>query len=99
MGAQSFLNLGNKIQIRQDTQPKISFKDVAGAESAKQELAETIDFLKNPEKIQKLGGHMPKGVLLVGSPGTGAGTVFASTQQSAVHYFYRRTRCRRAFAR
>ena len=42
-----------------------------GAESAKQELGETIDFLRNPERIQKLGGRMPKGVLLVGSPGTG----------------------------
>lgn len=71
-GPQSFLNLGNKkIRIHQDTQAKISFKDVAGADSAKQELSETIDFLKNPEKIQKLGGHMPKGVLLVGLPGTG----------------------------
>jgi len=70
-GAQSFLNLGNKIKIHQDTQPKISFKDVAGSDSAKQELKEEIDFLKNPEKIQKLGGRMPKGVLLVGLPGTG----------------------------
>ncbi|ESS72514.1 ATP-dependent zinc metalloprotease FtsH [Methyloglobulus morosus KoM1] len=70
-GAQSFLNLGNKIRIHQDTQPKITFKDVAGADSAKQELSEEIDFLKNPEKIQKLGGRMPKGVLLVGQPGTG----------------------------
>lgn len=70
-GAQSFLNLGNKIRIHQDTQPKITFNDVAGADSAKQELKEEIDFLKNPEKIQKLGGRMPKGVLLVGQPGTG----------------------------
>lgn len=70
-GAQSFLNLGNKIRIQQDTQAKVTFKDVAGADSAKQELKEEIDFLKNPEKIQKLGGRMPKGVLLVGQPGTG----------------------------
>lgn len=70
-GARSFLNVGNKSRIQQDTQPKISFKDVAGADSAKQELSETIDFLKSPEKIQKLGGRMPKGVLLVGPPGTG----------------------------
>ncbi len=65
-----FLNLGNKIKIQQET-AKITFDDVAGAESAKQELKETIDFLKSPEKLQKLGGRMPKGVLLVGSPGTG----------------------------
>lgn len=70
-GAQSFLNIGNKGRIKQDTQTKISFKDVAGADSAKQELKESIDFLKSPEKIQKLGGRMPKGVLLVGPPGTG----------------------------
>ncbi len=70
-GAQSFLNLGNKIKIREDTQTKVTFNDVAGVDSAKQELKETIDFLKNPEKMQKLGGRMPKGVLLVGPPGTG----------------------------
>ncbi|MGZ8095522.1 MAG: ATP-dependent zinc metalloprotease FtsH [Methylosarcina sp.] len=70
-GPQSFLNLGNKIRIHQDTQAKISFKDVAGADSAKQELTEAIDFLRNPEKIQRLGGRMPKGILLVGLPGTG----------------------------
>ncbi|MEY4719658.1 MAG: hypothetical protein RL563_2276 [Pseudomonadota bacterium] len=66
----SFLNLGNKIKIQQEA-GKITFEDVAGAESAKQELKETIEFLKTPEKLQKLGGRMPKGVLLVGSPGTG----------------------------
>lgn len=70
-GAQSFLNLGDKIRIHQDTQAKITFKDVAGADSAKQELNESIDFLKTPEKFQRLGGRMPKGVLLVGPPGTG----------------------------
>jgi cell division protease FtsH len=70
-GAQSFLNLGNKIHIHQDTQAKITFNDVAGADSAKQELKESIDFLKTPEKFQRLGGRMPKGVLLVGPPGTG----------------------------
>ena len=70
-GAQSFLNLGNKVRIHQDTQTGITFADVAGADSAKQELKESIDFLKAPEIIQRLGGRMPKGVLLVGPPGTG----------------------------
>jgi cell division protease FtsH len=70
-GAQSFLNLGNKVRIHQDTQTNVTFADVAGADSAKQELKESIDFLKAPEKIQRLGGRMPKGLLLVGSPGTG----------------------------
>lgn len=68
---QGFLNLGNKIHIHPDSLPKITFDDVAGADSAKQELKETIEFLKAPDKIHRLGGHMPKGVLLVGSPGTG----------------------------
>ncbi|CCE25280.1 ATP-dependent zinc metalloprotease FtsH [Methylotuvimicrobium alcaliphilum] len=66
-----FLNIGNKIKIHPETQPKITFDDVAGSESAKQELKESIEFLKAPEKIQKLGGRMPKGALLVGPPGTG----------------------------
>jgi len=70
-GPQSFLNLGDKIHIHQDTQAKITFNDVAGVDSAKQELQESIDFLRSPDKIQKLGGRMPKGVLLVGAPGTG----------------------------
>lgn len=65
-----FLNIGNKIKIQQEA-GEITFDDVAGAESAKQELKETIEFLKSPEKLKKLGGRMPKGVLLVGSPGTG----------------------------
>jgi cell division protease FtsH len=50
---------------------KVTFKDVAGCNEAKEELYEIIEFLKNPAKFQKLGGKMPKGVLLFGSPGTG----------------------------
>jgi len=52
-------------------QKKITFKDVAGVDEAKEELLEIIDFLKEPQKFQKLGGRIPKGVLLVGPPGTG----------------------------
>ena len=71
-GAQSFLNIGgNRVRIHPEGDNKIAFKDVAGAEDAKQELSESIDFLKNPTLIQRLGGHMPKGILLVGPPGTG----------------------------
>jgi len=68
---QGFLNIGNKVHIHPDSLPKITFDDVAGVEEAKMELREGVDFLKDPTQIQRLGGHMPKGVLLVGQPGTG----------------------------
>jgi len=68
----AFLNIGgNRVHIHPDTLPKVSFDDVAGADEAKQELSETIQFLKDPTQIQRLGGQMPKGLLLMGAPGTG----------------------------
>ena len=54
-----------------DTKQKVTFKDVAGLEGAKEEVKEIVDFLKNPRKYTSLGGKIPKGVLLVGPPGTG----------------------------
>ncbi|HEC17642.1 MAG TPA: ATP-dependent metallopeptidase FtsH/Yme1/Tma family protein [Sedimenticola sp.] len=65
------LNIGNKVRIHPEDSVKVTFDDVAGAEEAKQELAETIAFLKDPTRIRRLGGRMPKGVLLMGPPGTG----------------------------
>jgi cell division protease FtsH len=54
-----------------EEQPKVTFDDVAGIDEAENEIAEIVDFLKNPAKYQRLGGMMPKGVLLIGAPGTG----------------------------
>ena len=62
----------NRAKIHdQSTSFDTTFNDVAGEEEAKAELIEVVDFLKNPQKYQRLGGHIPKGVLLVGPPGTG----------------------------
>ena len=54
-----------------EDQPKVTFEDVAGIDEAENELIEIVDFLKNPAKYQRLGGTVPKGVLLIGAPGTG----------------------------
>ncbi len=70
-GAGGFLNVGNQVKIHPDTTSRVTFDDVAGAEETKEELKESIEFLKDPARIQRLGGHMPKGVLLLGPPGTG----------------------------
>lgn len=55
----------------QSTQMRVTFKDVAGIDEAKAELVEIVDFLKHPEKYRRLGGRIPRGVLLIGAPGTG----------------------------
>lgn len=70
-GAGGFLNVGNRVKIHADTLPRVTFDDVAGVDEAKEELKESIEFLKDPTRIQRLGGHMPKGLLLLGPPGTG----------------------------
>jgi cell division protease FtsH len=61
----------SKAKLFAENETKVTFADVAGIEEAKEELQEVVEFLKNPGKFQKLGGRIPKGVLLVGAPGTG----------------------------
>lgn len=68
-GAMSFGK--SKARMLSEDQVKITFGDVAGVEEAKEEVTEMVDFLRDPSKFQKLGGKIPKGVLMVGSPGTG----------------------------
>ena len=61
----------SKAKLMSDIRKKVSFKDVAGIDEAKEEVQEVVEYLKNPKKFMKLGGKIPRGVLLVGSPGTG----------------------------
>lgn len=73
MGQQGgFMTVGqSKAKVYMEKDVKVSFDDVAGVEEAKDELREVIEFLKTPEKFTRLGGKIPKGILLVGPPGTG----------------------------
>jgi len=68
-GAMSFGK--SRARLQGEDQVKVTFEDVAGVEEAKEEVSELVDFLKDPSKFQKLGGRIPRGVLMVGSPGTG----------------------------
>ena len=61
----------SKAKMLNEDQVKVSFKDVAGVEEAKEEVGELVEFLREPAKFQKLGGKIPRGILMVGSPGTG----------------------------
>ena len=68
-GAMSFGK--SKAKLQGEDQIKVTFADVAGVEEAKEEVEELVEFLRNPGKFQKLGGHIPRGILMLGSPGTG----------------------------
>ena len=69
--AMSFGQSRARLTLPEDTKVKITFKDVAGAKEAKEELSEIVDFLKNPKKFLDIGARIPKGILLMGAPGTG----------------------------
>jgi cell division protease FtsH len=72
MAGKGALNFGkSKARMLSRDKNKITFKEVAGVEEAKEEVEEIVDFLKDPKKFQKLGGRIPKGVLMIGPPGTG----------------------------
>jgi cell division protease FtsH len=72
MGGRGAMSFGkSKARMLSEEQNKITFDDVAGVEEAKEEVGELVEFLRDPSKFQKLGGRIPKGVLMTGSPGTG----------------------------
>ncbi len=72
MGGNRALSFGkSRARMLSEEKKKVTFADVAGVDEAKEEVMEIIDFLKDPQKFQKLGGRIPKGVLIIGPPGTG----------------------------
>ncbi len=78
----------SKAKLISPDSPKVNFSDVAGADEAKEELQEIIEFLKDPQKFSRLGGRLPKGVLLVGPPGTGKTLLARAVAGEAARPFF-----------
>ncbi len=87
-GNRAFAFGKSKAKLLTGDTPKITFADVAGADEAKVELEEIIEFLKDPQKFQRLGGRLPKGVLLVGPPGTGKTLLARAVAGEAARPFF-----------
>jgi cell division protease FtsH len=87
-GAKAFSFGKSKAKLLTGDTPKITFADVAGADEAKQELQEIIEFLRDPQKYTKLGGRLPKGALLVGPPGTGKTLLAKAVAGEAARPFF-----------
>ncbi len=85
-GPGNIFGFGKSRADRLDKKPDVKFDDVAGVDGAKEELREVVDFLKNPEKYTKAGARVPKGVLLLGRPGTGK-TLLAKAVESGASFY------------
>ncbi|MBI4548014.1 MAG: ATP-dependent metallopeptidase FtsH/Yme1/Tma family protein [Ignavibacteriae bacterium] len=89
MGTKGIFSFGkSRAKMINEGQPKVTFQDVAGADEAKLELQEIIEFLKEPSKFQRLGGKIPRGVLLLGPPGTGKTLLARAVAGEAAVPFY-----------
>ena len=87
-GTQAFNFSKSRARLTLDRRPDVTFADVAGAEEAKEEVQEVVEFLRSPQKFQTLGGRVPRGVLLVGPPGTGKTLLAKATAGEAGVPFY-----------
>ena len=87
-GTQAFNFSKSRARLTLDRRPDVTFADVAGADEAKEEVQEVVEFLRSPQKFQTLGGRVPRGVLLVGPPGTGKTLLAKATAGEAGVPFY-----------